>query len=166
MTSVRKIDYFAGVFLSVILSSAKKVPALFDETDAAKTVEFMTNTNNYRVYVKYSTKKRSATVRGKSKVSWDVNFTPNEYSRFSGFKKPDYKNFLAIVCTDKEFKETEIVVLEYEKAMRCLSRTAEKGSRRITVSRHGSERSFRCQGVGMKGDTCETCPYDFSEQFN
>ena len=62
MYRINKIDYFIGVFLATIINSSKGVPALFDETENSKRVEFSTDTGDFNVYIKYTTKIRKSKV--------------------------------------------------------------------------------------------------------
>lgn len=55
MIKPTKLGFFAGVFMSSIINSAKKVPVLIDETKTSKRTRFMTNNGEFTVFIKYST---------------------------------------------------------------------------------------------------------------
>ncbi len=168
MSQVSKLDFFVGVFLASIMNSAKSVPALFDETDESKKIEFMSDLGKYNVYVKYSTKRNHSTrgSKGKEIKYHNVLFTENEYKKFESFQKDGVNNCLAIICTEKNLLNTWIVVIEYEKALKCLRSTTPNGSRRIKIQRFGNAHEFVCSGVGFKNDDNETCPYDWRIYFS
>ena len=79
MYRINKLDYFVGVFLSTILNSSKGVPALFDQTDNSKRIEFATNLGDFNVFVKYSTglKNICKNINGqiKNKMYCNVSFS-------------------------------------------------------------------------------------------
>lgn len=165
MYRINKIDYFIGVFLTTILNSSKGVPALFDETETSKRVEFSTDLGDFNVYVKYTTKARKAKLningKRKTKVSWNIPFSNNDYAILrDSFKKEDKENLICLVCTNEELNQTYMAVLSYDDALKCLEKSTSSGSRRITVTRIGKERDFNCYGVGFKEEDYIKCPVD------
>jgi len=166
MHRINKIDYFVGVFLTTILNSSKGAPALFDETENSKRVEFSTDSSGYNVYVKYSTKVRKTKVnlngKRKTKMSWDIQFSQNDYSFIKDrFKKEDKENLICLVCTNEGLNQTYMAVLKYEDALKCLEKSTSNGYRRITVARIGREHDFYCYGVGgFREDELIKCPVD------
>ena len=166
MSQINKIDYFVGVFVSAILNSAKSVPALFEETNESKRVEFTTNLGEFNVYVKYSRKlKISGRRKPKEKTSWNVLFSNIEYEKLKSSRKDGYKNYVALVGTNDALTKTRIAVLDYVKALNCLREAAPTGSRRITVTRIGSAQEYRCKGVGFISDESESCFFDYTKYF-
>lgn len=83
MHRINILDYFIGVFLTTILNSSKGVPALFDEANDSKRLEFATDTGDFNAYIKYSTNMRKAKVntkgRKQKKLSWNISFSDKEY---------------------------------------------------------------------------------------
>ncbi|NLY46769.1 MAG: hypothetical protein GX053_12410 [Tissierella sp.] len=51
MRNINKLDFFVGVFLARIINSSNSVPALFEETDNSKRVEFTTDTDDFNIYI-------------------------------------------------------------------------------------------------------------------
>lgn len=154
MHRINKLDYFIGVFLTTILNSSRGVPALFDETNDSKRVEFVTDTGDFNAYVKYSTNMRKATVntrgRKRKKLSWNISFSDKEYEILrENFYIEGKKNLVCLVCTNEKLNDTYLAVLGYEKAMKCLEKSTASGNRRITVTRTGAEYNFSCYGVGF-----------------
>lgn len=168
MGRINKIDYFVGVFLSTILSSSKGIPALFDEgVKDSKRVEFETDSGCFNVYIKYSTNQRTANVRvngeEKKKVSWDITFSNRDYYILKNqFEKKDKINLVCLICTNEKLNGTHMAVLKYSDAMKCLQKKTISGSRRITVTRTGAERSFYCYGVEFDEKDYIKCPVDYT----
>jgi uncharacterized protein YxeA len=165
MYKINKIDYFVGVFLTTILNSSKGVPALFDETESSKRVEFSTDSGDFNVYVKYTTKVRKAKTningKRKTKMSWDIQFSDNDYEILrDSFKKEGKENLICLVCTNDDLNQTYMAVLSHEDALKCLEKSTPSGSRRITVMRIGREHDFYCYGVGFKDEDYIKCPVD------
>lgn len=155
MHKINKLDYFIGVFLTTIINSSKGVPALFDETDNSKRVEFTTDLGDYNVYIKYTTAIRISrlTIDGKKrkKSSWNIAFSTKDYNILrKSFYRDDKKNLICLVCTNKKLNNTNLVVLDYNDAMKCLGGITNSGNRRITVFRIGAEHNFNCYGVGFE----------------
>lgn len=164
MYRINKIDFFIGVFLTTILNSSIGVPALFDETEKSKRIEFSTDLGDFNVYVKYTTKVREAKIningKQRSKLSWDITFSDRDYAILKeSFLKEGKNNLVCLVCTNEDLTKTYIAVLDYTDALKCLAHRTSSGSRRITVTRIGSEHVFRCYGVGFEEDYIR-CPVD------
>jgi hypothetical protein len=168
MGQINKIDFFVGVFVSAILNSAKSVPALFDETNESKKVEFQTNLGYFNVYIKYSTNRKESVYdkrKQKKQYYWNIPFSEIENEKLRKFKKEGYQNYIVLVCTNDTLTKTWIVVLDYEKALRCLANTTPNGSRRIKVTRIGSSHEFYCQGVDYRDNEYERCLFDYTTYF-
>lgn len=161
MRNINKLDYFVGVFLARIINSSKSVPALFEETDNSKRVEFTTDTDDYNIYIKYSQAVSIAKVENRNKLSWTIGFSSNEYSILKdSFYIKDRKNLICLVCTNEKLNDTYLVVLSYEDAMKCLESSTSSG-RRITVTRTGAEHNFICYGAGPNNRRALIkCPVD------
>lgn len=165
MAQISKVDYFVGVFLSSILGSAKGTPALFDEPNESKRVEFLAAPGYFNVYIKYSTTKSSTPYydKGKEKIKYTCNiyFSDSEYKILTSFCKSGFRNCIAIIWANDSLTNTWIVMMDYEKAMKCLNSKTENGNRRIKITRYGGGHEFYCQGVDFKEDEYEKCKFDF-----
>lgn len=165
MYRVNKIDYFVGVFLSTIINSSKGVPALFDETENSKRVEFTTDLGDFNVYIKYTTRigntKININGKKKKKILCNISFSNKDYEILKNtFLKENKENLVCLVCTNEKLNKTYMAVLKYEDAMKCLKCATKGGSRRITVIRIGSEHDFYCYGVGFDEKGYIKCPLD------
>ena len=155
MRRINKLDYFIGVFLSTIINSSNGAPALFDETENSKRIEFATDTSDFNVYIKYSTKvvESKVNIKGKrkKKLSWNVSFTENDHQILrDSFIIKNKKNLVCLVCTNEKLNDTYLAVLDYTDAMKCLESKTKSGCRRITITRVGSEHNLNFYGVGFK----------------
>ncbi|NMA64981.1 MAG: hypothetical protein GX957_01910 [Clostridiaceae bacterium] len=161
MRNINKLDFFVGVFLARIINSSSSVPALFEETENSKRIEFTTDTDDFNVYVKYSQRISTSSLKGRKKRSWTIGFSKNEYSALKeSFYSEDRKNLICLVCTNQKLNETYLVVLSYKEAMKCLESNI-NGSRRITVTRTGADHNFICYGAGPEMQRYSTkCPVD------
>jgi len=165
MYRINKIDYFIGVFLSTIINSSKGVPALFDETENSKRVEFSTDTGDFNVNIKYTTKIRKSKVnidsKKKNKISCNISFSDRDYEILkNSFVK---ENLICLVCTNDKLNETYMAVLTYEDAMKCLEHRTNRGNRRITITRIGAEHDFNCYGVKFEEKDHIKCPVDCTQ---
>lgn len=168
MYRINKIDYFIGVFLSTIINSSKGVPALFDETENSKRVEFSTDTGDFNVYIKYTTKIRKSKVnidsKKKNKISCNISFSDKDYEILkNSFVKENKENLICLVCTNDKLNETYMAVLTYEDAMKCLEHRTNSGNRRITITRIGAEHDFNCYGVKFEEKDHIKCPVDCTQ---
>lgn len=165
MYRINKIDYFIGVFLATIINSSKGVPALFDETENSKRVEFSTDTGDFNVYIKYTTKIRKSKVningKRKRKRSCNISFSDEDYEVLrNSFRKQDKQNLICLVCTNEKLNDTYMAILSHEDALKCLQQSTNSGNRRITITRIGSEHEFSCYGVGFQENDYIRCPVD------
>ncbi len=168
MHKINKIDYFIGAFLSTIINSSKGVPALFDETENSKRVEFSTDTGDFNVYIKYTTKIRKSRVnidgKKKKKISCNISFSDRDYEILKdSFIKEDKENLICLVCTNDKLNETYMAVLTYKDAMKCLEHRTNSGNRRISITRIGAEHDFNCYGVKFKEKDYIKCPVDCTQ---
>jgi hypothetical protein len=170
MAQINKVDFFVGVFLTEILGSAKTVPALFDgEQNDNKRIEFETNKGIFNIYIKYSMNKKGIPFldKGKKKTKYigNVLFSETEYDKFVNSSTNKKLSYVVIVWTNASLTNTWLVVLDYEKAMKCLKSKTETGNRRIKVTRYGAGHEFYCQGVDFKDDEFVTCSFDHITYF-
>lgn len=165
MHRINKLDYFIGVFLTTILNSSRGVPALFDETENSKRIEFATDMGDFNAYIKYSTGIRTVKVningKRRKKMSCNVSFSNKDYEILENdFYKEDKLNLICLVCTNDRLNQTYLAVIGYEDAMKCLTNSTRSGSRRITITRIGAEYDFSCYGVGFAKENHIRIPVD------
>ena len=70
---IAKADFFAGVFLTTILRSAKGPPVYCEVSDGIKRLEFETDLGMFNMFVKYSTNEH---------IGWNYDFTPKKRKRY------------------------------------------------------------------------------------
>lgn len=148
MKRIAKMDYYAGAFITSLLNSVEGVPAIFNETSDSRKLQIETNLGDFNIYIKYAGNSRNARIRGRKKTSWCVNFTETDIMKLENeFVEEQYKNYIALVLSDKSMVDTRIAVITYDDAMECLAKTTQGGNRRINVARYGKEHNFICYGA-------------------
>lgn len=148
MRRISKMDYYAGAFITSLLGSAKGAPALFDETNDSRRLSIATNMGNFNIYIKYAGDSRIATIKGRRKTSWVVNFTDTDIRKLEiEFIQEASKNYIALVLSNRSLSDTKIAMIEHKDAMKCLEKSTPGGNRRINVIRYGSEHNFTCYGA-------------------
>ena len=101
MRKINKVDYFCGAFLSYLISN-KVEPTLFEAGDKSKIVEFTIRATTYKVFLKYSTKKKTVKKQGKIFDRWEIVFAPNEILQIENFAEPSKKVAVICICTDEK----------------------------------------------------------------
>lgn len=154
MARIAKADYFAGVFLTTILKSAKTVPMLCDATGEIKRVVFDTDIGAFNVYVKYSTAERTGwdydAAPKKKRTYWDISFSDVEQDYLmQDFQVDGKRNLVALVCTNAKLGNSKIAIMELQEVLFCLKTMRNGGSRGIQVSRTGGNHTFDCAGCGL-----------------
>ena len=83
------------------------------------------------------------------------------------FGEPSKNVIIVFVCTDKDMKETEIAVLPYEDACRCmgLGQDTVNKQRKISVQYIQGARKFRCYGTGLSSDNAVETPHNYEKVF-
>lgn len=165
-----KLDFFVGVFMSVIINSARKVPVLIDETETSKRMSFMTNNGEFNIFIKYSTairhSRKKVADKVKDKITCDILFNEKEYDILTRkFEENNKRNYVVSVCTNGKFNENYIVVIPYDVAMRCLLVANQSNSRRITITRIGKESTYKCYGIGGDISHADSVFYDWQKYF-
>ena len=156
MKNPTKLDFFVGSFISCIINSAKKVPALIDETDNSKIIKLTTDNGDYNIYLKYSTNIRYSTRKKdgteKVKITCDVLFNSKEYERLkNNFYEEKSTNLFILVLTASQLSEPRIVAIPYDIGMKCLLAEDSNGTRRLTITKLGKEHTYNCYGIGDTG---------------
>ena len=166
MKKINKIDFYCGAFLSFLVSNGVE-PTLFEAGDKSRILEFLLKQTKYKAFLKYSSKNNSSVKQGKNVSRWDVGFSPKECETLEQFGEPSKNVIIVFVCTDKDMKETEIAVLPYEDACRCmgLGQDTVNKQRKISVQYIQGARKFRCYGTGLSSDNAVETPHNYEKVF-
>lgn len=130
MGIINKTDFYCGAFVTYLVSN-KFAPTLFDGTDNSKISKFIIGSNDYKVYIKYST---TCNLDKKGNRRWAVSFTEKELSILTEFSEEHCKTYIIVVCTDNNLSNTEIAVLDYSEAMKCLGNDEVNEFKRISLT--------------------------------
>ena len=107
MRKINKVDYFCGAFLSYLIANGVE-PTLFEAGEKSKVVEFTIRDVVYKVFFKYSTKKRVIVKQAKSYDTWNVVFAEKELSLLETFGDNCKKVAVICICTDEKLKDADI----------------------------------------------------------
>ena len=142
---IRKIDFYVGALLSYLINK-QITPAIFDSCENAKEIRFDTNNGKFNLFVKYSGKPSKSNEVNRR---WDIIFTQSELDRLNTYKLDEYNNFVVIVCSNEDLKNTEIVVLEIKNAIKCLGYDNVNSNKRISARIDKGARSIKCYGTAL-----------------
>ena len=163
MAKINKIDFYAGAFLSYIVSNNAKEPTLFEETErSSKRIKFALRDKDYNAYLKYVSTSKVSTIRGKTYTKWDIYFTESERDYLkTSFIEPDKENIVVLVCTNPDFKDTYFGILNISDALKCMRN--EKP--RITIKRQKGSKYVSCYGSGLSDEKSIQLLNNFDEYF-
>lgn len=133
MYTINKLDYFVGAFVSYVVSK-EVAPALFDGTDDSKIVAFATNSDEYTVYLKYSTAVKTTFPKGKITRKWNIFFTNKDMDILVKNRNNANTTYVVLICAEPNLRQTEICVIDIKKALLCLGEDAVNKQKRITVT--------------------------------
>lgn len=162
MGLIKKVDYYCGAFVSYLVSKGNNL-TLFEATDNSKIAQFAVASSDFKVYIKYSATCKVTNKRTCRK--WDINFTDKEVDILYDFNKENCKMYFVIVCTDKKMKNTEVAVLDFKKAMRCLGKDKINNTRRITIIHEKGSKYLHYYGVAVDKTNAYSTLKDFEGYF-
>lgn len=147
--TLRKVDFYYGAFLSALLNNAKKKPSLFDEapTDNRRIYRLTTENSptDYIIYTKYAVE--SGTSEGKHR--WSFIFSEDEVKKIIDLNKEKESLRLALICVSNEnFQKSEIALIDYPTAAKCLGIDFNIKTFRITVKTQSGRHGLRVYGSG------------------
>lgn len=166
MRKINKVDYFCGAFLSYLISNGVE-PTLFEAGEKSKVVEFMIRDSVYKIFFKYSTKKKTITKQSKAYDTWNVVFAEKELNLLETFGESSKKVAVVCICTDEKLKDADIAVIPYEDACKCLGLMQDAINKQRTIGiRHlkGSSKLL-CHGTGLSQDDAVEIPHNFEKYF-
>lgn len=166
MREINKVDYFCGAFLSYLISNGVE-PTLFEAGEKSKVVEFTIRDSIYKIFFKYSTKKKAVTKHGKAYDTWNVVFAAKELTLLEKFGDGSKKVAVVCICTDEKLKDTDVAVISYEDACKCLGLMQDEiNKQRVIAIRHlkGSSKLL-CHGTGLSQDNAVEILHNFEKFF-
>ena len=166
MRKINKADYFYGAFLSYLISNGIE-PTLFETGDKIRILEFLIRNTTYKAYLKYSTTKRTTIEQEKETQRWDIVFSSNELKIMQNFGEDNKKAVIIFICTDEELSNTDIAILPYPEACKCMGLGVDRknNQRRISIQHSKHSRWFQCYGTGLADTSAIEVPYNFQKSF-
>ncbi len=166
MRVINKIDYFCGAFLSYLISNGVE-PTLFEAGEKSKVVEFTIRDSVYKIFFKYSTKKKAITKQRKAYDTWNIVFAEKELTLLEQFGDARKQVAITCFCTDEKLKDADVAVIPYADACKCLGLMQDEiNKQRVITIRHlkGSSKLL-CHGTGLSQDNAIEIPHNFEKFF-
>lgn len=135
---IRKSDYYFGAFLYSTFTNIVKTPVILYNGDNSQFVQITTETGDYTVFAKYSSKPKS---KVKSAKKWDFSFTEREQDIIKNFYNENTKNIVALICSEENLTNTEVAIIDIDSVRLCLGNDSINKNRRITV---GADKGAHC----------------------
>ncbi len=167
MRRIAKMDYYAGAFITTLLKSSKGAPAIINETNDSRRVEFETDLGKFNIYIKYSGSPRISTVRGRKKISWYVNFSDMDvYKLENEFVDRQDIRYVVLVLSNRALTKTRVAVIACDDIMKCLNKETPGGSRGINIVRYGRDHNFTCYGATEAEEDGFAVPINYAGHFD
>ena len=146
--AIRKIDYYVGALLSYLINKHERIdPSLFDSSEDSKIVRFDTDNGKFNLFVKSCGK---AVHQKDGCARWVISITSAEYKRFTeSFCLDGYKNLFVVVCSSGTLTQTEIAVLPFDDALKCMGTDIINEQRRVTIKSVKGSKFLHCYGTGL-----------------
>lgn len=147
--ALRKVDFYYGAFLSALLNNAKKKPSLFDDapTDNRRIYRLTTEKSpaDYIIYTKYTVESG----KSEDKHRWSFVFSEDEVKRIIDLSKEKEDLKLALICVSSEnLQKSEIALIDYPMAAKCLGVSLNIKTFRITVKTQNGKHGLKVYGSG------------------
>ncbi len=165
MGEIKRVDYFCGAFLSYLVSN-KIAPTLFEAGESSKIVRFLTGKKDYKIYLKYSTKKKVTRKANKNYSSWEIIFTEKEFTILKSFHEDNRVLFVVCVCTNEKLSKTDFAVISYEDALKCLGHDDINKQKRLTITHQKASSKMYCYGTALSDENAIEIPHDYNKCFN
>lgn len=147
--NLRKVDFYYGAFLSALLNNAKKKPSLFDEapTDTRRIYRLTTenSSTDYIIYTKYTFESGT----NEDKHRWSFIFSEDEVKKIVELSEGKECLKLALICVSNEsLQKSEIALIDYPTAAKCLGIDFNIKTYRITVKTQSGKHGLKVYGSG------------------
>lgn len=145
---ISQLDHYVGALIVSLLNTAKKLPALFEETNESRLLQIVTDNCSHNMYVKKASRVKSK----RDSIRYNTTFTQKDLDLLKSpqFNVDNYIQSVALILTDTGLSNTQFAVLPLTDALKCLSQKTKGGTYRITLVRYGNEHKYKCYGVGQK----------------
>lgn len=158
---IGKTDLYCGAFLSYLLKYSVS-PTLFEEKEKGRVYEFSNNKDDYRVYVKYSTKP----IERKTTQKWDFSFTRDEiFYLENDFFTTKKIVLLVLICKTKTGK-LNFATIPYNDALKCIGDDKKYNKHyRISVKHKKNSCNLSCYGTYISDKDAITIKKDPKDYF-
>lgn len=148
MARVAQADFYFGAALSILFNNKHNMKlALVEGGEDRRVYDILTNTANYKVYMKY----RSKTNSGDEKYSsWQFTFSQEDINEIKEFSSENFK--MLLICGKPKLNESEVVILEDNEVKLCLTETNKK---HFTISRRKNEKYYRISMGGGRENSLQ-----------
>ena len=138
-------DFYYGAFLSALLNTPGGRPSLFDETSSRRIYRLETNNNeDTYFFTKYTSGKEN-----KTGFHWVFKFTSAEIDKLKELHHEKGKVQVVLIGIKDGFADSEIAIVDYNTAMKCLGVEAGVKGYRINLKAIENERKLRVYGSGL-----------------
>ncbi|WP_037287750.1 hypothetical protein [Saccharibacillus sacchari] len=148
MARVAQADFYFGAALSILFNNNHNMKlALVEGGEDRRIYDILTNTANYKVYMKY----RSKTNSGDEKYSsWQFTFSQEDINEIKEFSNENFK--MLLICGKPKLNESEVVILQDDEVKLCLT---EANKKHFTISRRKNEKYYRISMGGGRDNSLQ-----------
>ena len=133
MGRMSQADFFFGAALSVLFNN-RMIPALVENGTERRIYDVVTNSGNYRIFMKYRTK---PSTDNNDLSSWQFMFNNEEVDDFRNNLNESI--LLILICGKEELKDSEMAVLDSTQIKQAICDTRKTS---ITIGRKKHARNF------------------------
>lgn len=136
MPKFKEADFYYGAVLSALFNNGI-CPMLLEGGTDRQVYDFTTDDAEFRLFVKYRSEGRAGAKDGYT--SWTFIFSADDVTELKKYIADREYLSLGLVCSMKQFNDSEYVVLHKEEILGIL----DAGKNSLTVSRKKGEKAFR-----------------------
>lgn len=135
MSKIKVADFYYGAVLSMLFSHGIK-PALVENGADRQVYDIVTNSANFKLFVKYRAKRNDTKKRGYS--SWVFTITEDK-TELQNYLDNGANLIVALVCGEEELGESRLAILDSEQIRQILA--SSKTTINVTINK--GEHAFR-----------------------
>ena len=132
--------YYGGYLLSLMQRGI--CPTLIERSEDRQVYEFMTNQQNFRLFLKYRSMPNATQREGYR--SWSFALTPQDVQELTRYCQEAQHLSVGLICGNLPLRDSECAVLHKDEIQGLL----EAGQTSLTVSRQAGEKAFRLSRTG------------------